>query len=142
MNIGHMAITVSDMEKSIRFYTEGFGMKKAFDLARPETGEPWIVYLYIGKGQFIELFYGGENPYSWDEKDRAYNHLCFAVDDIQEAVARIENAGYEMEKPIKQGCDGNWQAWIRDPDGVRIEIMQLGETSPQFEAMRRFGEEI
>ena len=137
MNLAHAAITVKDMEKSLRFYEEGFGMKKAFEMPRPETGEPWIVYVYIGEGQFMELFYGGENDYAWDEKDRAYNHLCFETEDIHKAVARLQEAGYTMDILPNVGCDGNWQAWITDPDGVRIEIMQVAPDSPQREAAKR-----
>lgn len=141
MNIGHVAITVKNMEASLDFYTKGLGLKKAFELNRPETGEPWIVYLYMGNGQFIELFYGGEVAYSWKENHRAYNHLCLVVNDIHEAVIRLEDAGYKMDRMPKAGCDGNWQSWITDPDGVRIEIMQLSPDSPQFKAMKDFGEE-
>ncbi len=136
MKLGHLAITVKNMEESVRFYTTAFGVKQAFELSRPETGEPWIVYLYVGDGQFIELFYGGEKEYSWDEHDRAYNHVCFTVEDIHAAVKQIEDAGYTMRKAPKIGIDGNWQAWIDDPDGVRIEIMQLGESSPHMKAIR------
>ena len=39
------------------------------------------------------------------------------------------------DKQPKVGCDGNWQCWITDPDGVRIEIMQLAAGSPQMNAM-------
>lgn len=131
ISIGHLAITVADMEKSIQFYSEGLGYKRVFDFAKPETGEPWIVYLYAGGEQFIELFYDGENDYKWDIKDRAYNHVCLVVDDMNAAVAKLNAAGIALDKQPKQGVDGNWQCWLTDPDGVRIEIMQLGPDSPQ-----------
>jgi hypothetical protein len=35
------------------------------------------------------------------------------------------------------GPDGNRQAWIIDPDGVRIELMQMGRDAVQFQAVRR-----
>ncbi len=133
--IGHLAITVKNMEKSLDFYTKCFGMKRVFDLPRPETGEPWIVYLYVDGGQFIELFYGGENDYRWDAADRAYNHVCLTVEDMDATLKAIEKAGYPLVKPAKIGCDGNRQAWIDDPDGVRIEIMQLGPDSPQSKVL-------
>lgn len=136
MNIGHVAITVKSMEASLDFYTKGLGLKKAFELNRPETGEPWIVYLYMGNEQFLELFYGGEVDYSWKENHRAYNHLCLAVEDIHETVKKLMDAGYKMDKEPRVGCDGNWQSWITDPDGVRLELMQLGEDSPQKKAIR------
>ena len=126
ISLGHLAITVSDMEKSLDFYENGLGFKHVFDFSKPETGEPWIVYLHLGNDQFIELFYGGKNDYKWNVEDRAYNHICFAVDDMDAVVARLNAAGYQLV-----GCDGNRQCWITDPDGVRIEIMQLFSGSPQ-----------
>lgn len=136
IQIGHLAITVKDMEKSMDFYTKCFGFRHVFDFDRPETGEPWIVYLHMGGSQFIELFYGGKNDYHWDEADRAYNHLCFAVDDMDATVKAINEAGYTLRKQPKIGCDGNSQCWIDDPDGVRIEIMQLGPDSPQTKVIK------
>ena len=137
MNLAHVAITVKDMDAALRFYEEGLGFKRAFDMPEPETGEPWIVYVYAGSGQFVELFYGGEKDYSWDPKDRAYNHVCIGTDDIHKATAKLQEAGYTMDILPKLGCDGNWQAWVTDPDGVRIELMQISPESPQMEAMKR-----
>jgi lactoylglutathione lyase len=130
-SIGHLALTVKDMDKSLDFYCRGLGFERVFDLKHFQTGEPWIVYVHTGKGQFIELFYGGETGYEWSAVQCGFNHLCLVVDDIQEAKRQIEEAGYALEKQPKIGGDGNWQCWIRDPDGVRIEIMQLDPNSPQ-----------
>lgn len=136
IQIGHLAVTVRDMDKSLDFYTKCFGFRRVFDIPNPETNEPWIVYLYVGEGQFIELFYGGKNDYAWDAADRAYNHVCFCVDDMDATLKAIADAGYCLVKPPKVGCDGNRQAWINDPDGVRIEIMQLGPDSPQTNVIK------
>jgi len=134
-SIGHLAITVKDMDKSLDFYTRVLGFSKSFELNNPQTDEPWIVYLHMGNGQFIELFYGGTVDYSWKADDRAYNHVCFVCDDMQKTAKQIEDAGYKLDKQPKLGCDNNWQCWVSDPDGVRIEIMQLGEDSPQRKVM-------
>ena len=60
------------MERSIAFYENTMGFTKAFSIKRPETGEPWIEYIYAGGDQFIELFYGGTNEilYSYENKGR------------------------------------------------------------------------
>jgi lactoylglutathione lyase len=44
--------------------------------------------------------------------------------------------GSTIDREPKQGLDGNWQAWISDPDGNAIELMQLEEDSPQRRVAR------
>ncbi|MBE5806808.1 MAG: VOC family protein [Clostridiales bacterium] len=134
-NIAHNAVTVRDMEESIRFYTEAMGFTKAFEIPRPETGEPWIVYMNLCRGQFLELFYGGETFEPWNDRQIGFNHFCFEVDDIFETVERIRAAGYAIDAEPKQGADMNWQAWVKDPNGIRIELMKISPESPQAKYM-------
>jgi lactoylglutathione lyase len=133
--IAHIALTVRDMEKSLDFYTRALGCKRAFELPEPKTGAPWIVYLQAGKTQFVELFYNGSVDNPWKPALRGFNHLCFQVDDLQKAAKQIEEAGYKLTSAPKEGSDKNWQAWVTDPDGVRIELMQIDPDSPQGKIM-------
>ena len=128
----HAALTVKDMDKSLAFYTEALGFKKAFDLKNPQTGAPWIEYLLVSPGQFLELFYGGEEDCPWHDRLIGFNHLCFEVADITSSVQQIRDAGYSIDIEPQQGVDGNWQAWTRDPNGVRIELRQIMPESPQY----------
>ncbi len=130
-NIAHNAVTVADMEASLRFYTEGLGFRKAFEIPNPDTGEPGIVYLKICPGQFLELFYGGTEQNPWRHEHIGFNHFCFEVDDIHTAVEKVRQAGYPIDIEPKQGADLNWQAWVTDPNGVRIELMKIDPNSPQ-----------
>ena len=45
-------------------------------------------------------------------------------------------AGVVIDREPKLGLDHNWQAWISDPDGNKIELMQLAEDSPQRRVAR------
>ncbi|MDR1096074.1 MAG: VOC family protein [Spirochaetaceae bacterium] len=137
--IAHLAITVKDMKKSLDFYTGALGFKKAFEIPEPGTGKPWINYLFIGGGQFIELFYDGVKDNPWSEELRGFNHICLQVDDIHAVVERVKAAGVEVTDGPKQGSDANWQAWIRDPDGIRVELMQIDPQSPQSKAAKELG---
>ena len=136
LGIGHAAFVVKDMEKTVAFYEETLGFKRAFDIPRPENGEPWIVYLYGGGGQFIELFYGGKKELPFADENIGFFHLCVAVDDIHEAWKRVTETGAPQDDEPKQGADYNWQCWTHDPDGVKIELMQLGEQSPQMQFIK------
>ena len=128
--IAHIAINAKDMEKSLDFYTRILGFTKAFSMEHHETGKPWIEYLQAGN-QFVELFYNGTEDNPWRSSLRGFNHLCLQVDDIYTTVKQIEETGYLMDQPVKQGRDTNLQAWLTDPDGIRIELMQISSQSPQ-----------
>jgi lactoylglutathione lyase len=134
----HIAITAKDMDKSLDFYTRVLGFKKAFEIKKPETGEPWINYLYIGNGQFAELFYDGTTDNPWKEELRGFNHVSVLVDDIHSVVDHIRKEGVEVTGGPLQGADKNWQAWLKDPDGIRIELMQIVDGSPQADAVKKF----
>jgi lactoylglutathione lyase len=88
-----------------------------------------LVYLHVAGDRFIEVFPNGPAP----DPDRrgSYRHLCLLTDDIHAEVARLKEAGVAIERGPTVGLDHNWQAWIRDPDGNPIELMQLSEESPQ-----------
>jgi lactoylglutathione lyase len=123
----HLALNVKDMEKSLEFYNKVFGFTKAFSLAN-EKGEPWIEYVKVGKGKFIELFYNNDAPNSG-----SFNHICFEIDDCQAMAQKILDAGEKLTTPPKIGVDGNWQCWTVDPDGNKIELMQYAENAMQLQ---------
>lgn len=137
--IGHVAFNVKDMETTVGFYEKTLGFEKAFDIARPENGEPWIVYLHAGGNQFIELFYGGivEKPYR--DENIGFFHLCLEVSDIHAAWQKILDTGAPQDDAPKCGGDGNWQCWTHDPDGNKIELMQLEPESLQMKYLNRRG---
>jgi lactoylglutathione lyase len=133
--IAHLALSVKDMEKSVDFYCRILGLKKSFEINEPETGKPWIVYLHLADRQFVELFYNGTKDNPWDSSLRGFNHICFEVADIHQAAKQIKDAGYKLDVEPKLGVDSNWQSWLTDPDGVRIELMQISNTSPHAKAI-------
>jgi catechol 2,3-dioxygenase-like lactoylglutathione lyase family enzyme len=126
----HIAFVVENMEESLRFYCEVLGFEKAFDLA-DDQGKPWINYLRIRNGQYIELFYGGTRAYEPNPMNAGSTHVCFEVDDIFEIAERLKKNGVTLTAEPKRGKDFNYQCWTKDPDGNPIEFMQLDPRSPQ-----------
>lgn len=131
--IAHLAFTVTDMEKALGFYVDGLGFTKAFELA-DDAGKPWIVYLKVAPGQFIELFYHGIKGPAPTRNQAGYAHLCLEVDDIEAIAQQMADAGIPLDIPVQQGKDLNRQCWVRDPDGNRIEFMEMHPDSPQNRA--------
>jgi len=115
--LAHVCFTVRDLNRSIRFYVEGLGLRPAFDFVR-DTGERFGVYLQAGGRSFIELFQGEPAPPS---DQGSYRHICLEVEDVAAAVASLRGKGIEVTDAA-MGGDHSWQAWLADPDGNRIEL--------------------
>ena len=136
--IGHAAFNCYQFEKTLDFYTRVLNFPEMFRLTN-DQGELGIVYLRVNDGVFIELFpcdgekRDGEKP----ETDAHFSHLCLEVDDIAATVEEITRRGAIIDVQIKTGRDGNLQAWTRDPEGNRIELMQLSPDSKQVQAIAR-----
>jgi catechol 2,3-dioxygenase-like lactoylglutathione lyase family enzyme len=115
--LAHACFTVSDLERSLKFYVDGVGLTPAFDFV-DETGRRFGLYLHLGGRNFVELFQGnlGERA-----DGQSYRHICLEVDDIKATVAEMRERGIEVSE-IKMGKDHSYQAWITDPDGNRIEL--------------------
>ena len=130
--IGHVAFVISDLERSLDFYCEKLGFRQAFHLDREGTPSPWIVYLQMAPGHFIELFPGGSGEN--EQRSVGYNHFCLLVDDLPATLQALEARGLPVPGEPVRGLDHNWQYWLTDPDGNRIELMQIVSTSPHVEA--------
>lgn len=127
--IGHLALTVQDMEKSLLFYCDKLGFDRAFEI-RDDENKPWIEYIKVGPGQFIELFYGGSTKQEGSSDTIGFNHLCLEVDDINKIAEHLKSQGITLDSEPKKGKDNNYQCWAKDPDGNRIEFMQIEPNSP------------
>ncbi len=128
--IGHVAFVVSDMDKAMKFYSEQLGFKIIFQL-EDEEGKPWINYLKICDGTYIELFYGGVKPNPVVSHSAGFQHLCILCDDVYKTVDQLIKLGVTIDVLPSQGKDKNYQAWIRDSEGNRIELMTIDKDSPQ-----------
>jgi lactoylglutathione lyase len=129
-DLGHSAYGVADVDASLAFY-ELLGIRESFRLNR-EDGSLMLVYLHISGDRFIEIFPGGPAAdESAAPSTYSYRHLCLVSDDIVNDVEQLRAAGVTIDVEPKLGLDGNTQAWIKDPDGNRIELMQLAANSPQ-----------
>jgi lactoylglutathione lyase len=138
--LAHVAIKVTNLDRSLDFYIGKLGFPEMLRLHK-DDGSTWLVYLRITDDQYLEVFPGAENDRApgWDAN--GMNHMCLAVEDIGAVVQRIEAAGIPLLLPLKLAVDGNWQAWIEDPDGNRIELMEMDSNSLQLKAIERLRRE-
>lgn len=136
--IGHVAFRVTDFERALHFYCDVLGCREAFRLDREGELSPWIVYLQIAPGHIIELFPGSEKVGPRPGRDAGYNHFCLLVDDIEATVRQLADRGLPIIGGPTKGLDNNYQYWVTDPDGNRIELMQIMPDSPYAAADARW----
>jgi lactoylglutathione lyase len=138
--LAHVAIKVANLDRSLNFYVSQLGFPEMMRLHNAD-GEAWLVYLRITDDQYLEIFPGAEEDRAPGWNANGMNHMCLAVEDIEALVAEVEAAGIPLLIPLKLALDGNWQAWIEDPDGNRIELMQMDPRSKQLQAIERLRRE-
>jgi lactoylglutathione lyase len=138
----HGGITVSDMDRALRFYRDGLGLELEFDR---ELDAPYLrevlglefasiraVYLRIPGGGFVELleYRGIERlPAASRPCDFGAGHLCFYVEGIDEVFERLSGLGYRARSAgvvdITAGPNtGARSVYVADPDGYPVELFQ------------------
>lgn len=134
-SLAHVAIKVKDAERSLDFYINRLGFAEMMRLER--DGRLWLIYLRITDDQYLEIFPEGVGETAAHRDAVGYNHMCLSVADIDQAVRELAEAGVPLDQGKKMGADNNYQAWIVDPDGHRIELMQMAPDSLQLKAIAK-----
>ena len=124
----HTSIRTSNMEKSINFYTRLMGLKL---LARREIprNNAEIAFLQDpeGKGSKLELtFYKKQKKFIQAEyEDRVFDHIAFEIKDMKKAISTLNKEKITItDEPFKLGPTGPLIAFIEDPDGTLIELIE------------------
>lgn len=148
--LNHTMLRVQDPKKSLEFYESVLGMK----LIRKLDFEEWKFSLFFlaylnegesvptdskenskftfGRSAVLELTHnwGTEGleatPYhNGNTEPRGFGHICVSVPDIQKACKRFEDLNVPFQKKLGEGGMKNI-AFIKDPDGYWVEIVQPG----------------
>jgi catechol 2,3-dioxygenase-like lactoylglutathione lyase family enzyme len=135
-SLGHVALKVQNLEASLAFY-EKLGFEEFLRLLE-DDGSPWIAYIRFEDNLYLELFPGGKGRV--DQQATGTNHLCLTVEDIEATARHLESVGIPLASPLdpnRRGVDRNRGMWIEDPDGNRIEIMEMAPDCIQWEAIKK-----
>lgn len=122
----HSMIRVFNLESSMAFYQEAFGLELA---ERFDFEDFTLAYLKNQETEFeLELTWNHDQakPY---EHGSAYGHLAMVVDDVDGEHARFEKAGLAPRKLVEMEHAGKRLArifFVADPDGYQIEVIQRG----------------
>ena len=110
-DVHHVSINVTDVDRALGFYVDLLGMEV---LPRPDFPFPGA-WLGVGATRQLHLIQGGV-PADTGQ------HVAFAVDDLDAAVATIREAGVRVTDPRPVGDTALRQSFLHDPDGNRLEL--------------------
>jgi lactoylglutathione lyase len=127
MRILHTMIRVNDLATSIAFYTELLGMKLLRQKEYP-SGQFTLAFVGYGDEESSAVL---ELTHNWDRSSYtlgdAFGHVAIGVDDIYATCEAIRAKGGKITRepgPMKHG--GSVIAFIEDPNGYKIELIQSG----------------
>jgi catechol 2,3-dioxygenase-like lactoylglutathione lyase family enzyme len=146
VTVSHLGVCVSDLDTSVRFYCEGLGFEQ---VAAHEVGEEFAGLMELDgvrlrsrmiakDGVTLELL-GYDSPGTIGDGARrpmnrlGLTHLCLRVDDVEATADAIEALGGTVVRPtrttIPLGAMTLDFLYCTDPDGMRIELMDLGSAT-------------
>lgn len=130
MRFGHNALRIKNTEAMLDYYINKLGFEEAFKILN-DDGSIRIVYVHISDGQYLELCLGGEDrPEFDDQKSVGLRHIAFTVDNLEETKKDLESRGVVFDSEILFLRDKNYTAYLFDPDGNKLEIVQTTSESP------------
>jgi lactoylglutathione lyase len=120
----HTRIRVSDLDRSIKWYCGLLGFRVFQRMAKSPAGNE-IVHLELpGNEHMLELTYSADYKLAVPED---LMHICIGVDDISVFCEGLEKQGLEIWPDGWRNVFSNGgmkMAFITDPDGYEVEIME------------------
>ncbi len=137
--LAHINFFSDKPKEMIDFYINKLGLKIAFTLDN-DKGKPFGWYVGCGKMTFVEIFDQAGAVRQWGgrvielQRGNKYRHLCFEVKDLESYRNILITRGIDVT-PVMVGMDNSKQAWIKDPDGNDIELMEYTTASFQLRSI-------
>jgi lactoylglutathione lyase len=131
----HTMVRVKDLDASMRFYCDLFGLQ---EVRRIENEKGRFTLIFLAAPDDVEAARASKAPcveltYNWDPEDytggRNFGHLAYEVDDIYAFCQKLMDNGVTINRPPRDGH----MAFVRSPDGISIEILQKSEAKAPAE---------
>lgn len=124
----HTSIRTSDIDRSIDFYTRLLGLKLLRRREIPQNNAE-IAFLQDpeGIGSVLELTYyrDQKNFIQAEYEDRLFDHLAFQIRNMEETISMMRREKVTItDEPYRLSPTGGLIAFIEDPDGILIELIE------------------
>ena len=117
----HVGLRVEELERSLAFYTS-VGYEVVGRVPETELGS--LTMLALPGDEFVALALV-HDPTDGRVEPGGFSHLVIQVEDVRAMVAHLAARGVQAEQPgSPDGSADFWTAWVTDPDGYRIELVQ------------------
>lgn len=125
MKIHHIAISVKNSEKTAKFYKENFEFQEINRFTKP--GQDGSAIVLESNDLQLEIFQF-QNPI--EKKDDLSNlkviglkHIGIQVESVNEKYKELKDKGVDIDEPVR-GTTCAWFCFLRDPDGIPIELYE------------------
>lgn len=123
----HVGLRVEDLGRSLGFYTS-LGYEVVGTV--PETEFGTLTMLKLPGDEFVALELVHDSARGRVEPG-GLSHFVIQVEDVHATVAHLGARGVQAEEPgSPDGSADFWAAWVTDPDGYRIELVQWPDGHP------------
>ena len=124
----HTSIRTSNMDQSINFYTRFLDLTLLSRREIPQNNAE-IAFLRApqAKGATLELtFYRNQNKFNQSEyEERVFDHLAFEIKDMNQTIKAMKREKVTItDEPFKLSPTGSMIAFVEDPDGTLIELIE------------------
>lgn len=124
-SIHHVALIVSDYERSKKFYTQVLGLTIITETYR-EARDSWKLDLALPDGGQLELFTMPDAPARLSYPEAlGLRHLAFAVGNVDGAVKELTEKGISCEPVRLDELTGRRFTFFADPDGLPLELYEV-----------------
>jgi catechol 2,3-dioxygenase-like lactoylglutathione lyase family enzyme len=128
--LNHVGISVPNLDQAVAYYTKTLGFPEAFRNL-DDKGKPTLVYVQISKNTFLEL-----QPANAD-RPPGISHFGVVVENMPAATAMFKERGANVSE-IRVSPTKAILSNVTDPNGVRMELLELPPESLHYQAVERW----
>ena len=131
VGLNHVAISVPNLNDAVTYYTKTMGFPEAFRVKTP-SGQVQLVYVQVSQNTFIEIQSANA------ERPAGIYHFGVHVENMAAATAMFKARGADVKAITPSSGTKAILSNVIDPNGVRMELLELPPESLHRQAMERW----